>query len=245
MANKNKIIKEFNRIKSLSFIKSKRLNDTGIGKTFEDYLGVSENNLKDPDFAGYEVKSHRKTSSSYITLFTKSPTIPQKANALLREKFGTPEGKLRVKIIRTSIFSSKWNTYNKTTSFKLVFNRNSKTIDLVSKKIGESKVTVECSWSFKEVKSAFIKIKSLFFVTAKREKKRVHEYFHYTSATIFNKPSFDNLLKMIEDGKIMVDIRLGVYSSGINKGKAHDHGTGFRIKSNDLKLLYSEVFEVG
>jgi hypothetical protein len=244
MANKNKVIKEFKRIKALGFIKSKRLNDTGIGKTFEDYLGVDENNLKDPDFAGYEIKSHRKSSNSYVTLFTKSPTIPKKANSLLREKFGTPEGKLKVKTIRTSVFSNKWNTYGKGVSFKLVVNEKSKTIDLISKKINEKKSTVECSWTYKEVKSAFSKLNSLFFVTAEREKKRVHEYFHFTNATIFNNPTFQKLIELIKNGKIMVDIRLGIYSSGKNKGKAHDHGTGFRIKSNHLNLLYKDVIDV-
>lgn len=244
MANKNKIIKEFKRIKSLGFIKSRRLNDTGIGKTFEDYLGVDENNLKDPDFEGYEIKSHRKSSTSFVTLFTKSPTTPNKANSILREKFGTPEGKLNVKTIRTSVFSNKWNSYNKSYAFKIVVNENTKTIDLISKKVNTTKSTVECSWTFSEVKSAFSKLKSLFFVTAEREKKRVHEYFYFTNATIFNNPSFSRLIQLIKEGKIMVDIRLGVYSSGKSKGNAHDHGTGFRIKSNDLKLLYSDVFEV-
>jgi len=142
MANKNKVIKEFKRIKALGFIKSKRLNDTGIGKTFEDYLGVDENNLKDPDFAGYEIKSHRKTSTSYVTLFTKSPTLPKKANPLLREKFGTPEGKLKVRTIRTSVFSHKWNTYKKGYSFKIVVNEKEKTIDLISKKINGRKMDI-------------------------------------------------------------------------------------------------------
>lgn len=244
MANKTKIIKEFKRIKSLGYIKSKRLNDTGIGKTFEDYLGVNENNLRDPDFEGYEIKSHRKTSSSFVTLFTKSPTTPSGANSILRDKFGKPEGKYKVRTIRTSIFSNKWNTYNNSYSFKICVNKKNKSVDLLSKKIGSSKTNIECSWSFNELEKAFIKLKSLFFVTAEREKKRVHEYFHYTNATIFNNPSFENLISLIDTGKIMIDLRLGVYSSGVNKGKAHDHGTGFRIKSNDLKLLYDDVFEV-
>jgi len=244
MANKNKIINEFRRIKALGFIRSKRLNDTGIGKTFEDFLGVDENNLKDPDFEGYEVKSHRKTSSSYITLFTKSPDNPKGANALLREKFGKPEGKFKVKTIRTSIFSNKWNNFNNTYNFKIVVNKKSKSIDLISKSGNSAKNTIECSWTFEELQGAFEKLKSLFFVTAERQKKRVNEYFHYTSATIFNKPSFEKLLNLIDDGKIMIDLRLGIYSSGKNKGKAHDHGTGFRIKSDDLKLLYSDVFAV-
>ena len=244
MANKNKVIKEFKRIKALGFIKSRRLNDTGIGKTFEDYLGVDENNLKDPDFAGYEIKSHRKSSASFVTLFTKSPTIPIKANPMLREKFGTPEGKLKIKTVRTSVFSHKWNTYKKEFSFKIVVNDKQKTIDLISKKINGRKIIVECSWTFSDVKSAFLKLNSLFFVTAEREKKRVHKYFHFTNATIFNKPTFQKLIDLIKEGKVMIDIRLGVYSSGKNEGKAHDHGTGFRIKSNDLSLLYKEVIEV-
>lgn len=117
-------------------------------------------------------------------------------------------------------------------------------LTLTSKSINSPKITIECSWTFKELQSAFKKLNSLFFVTAERQRKRVHEYFHYTNATIFNKPSFENLLKLIEEGKVMIDIRLGVYSSGLNKGKAHDHGTGFRIKSEDLQLLYSDVFSV-
>jgi len=244
MTNKNKILKEFKRIKDKGFIKSRRKNDTGIGKTFEDYLGVDENNLKDPDFAGYEVKSHRKSSSSYVTLFTKSPTSPDTANSLLREKFGTPEGSFKIKTIRTSVFSDKWNTYLNRHSFIISVNRNTKTIDLISKTIHENKNVIECSWEFDELLASFSKLKSLFFVTAERERRKGIEYFHFTNATIFNNPTFDKLIQLIEKGKLMVDIRLGVYSSGVNKHKIHDHGTAFRIKSKDLCKLYSDVFEV-
>lgn len=63
MIDKVKIIKEFNRIKDLGFIKSNRSHNTGIGKTFEDHLGVIENNDRLPDFAGFEVKSQRALTS--------------------------------------------------------------------------------------------------------------------------------------------------------------------------------------
>ena len=42
MTDFEKIESEFNRIKSLGFAKSHRTNNTGIGKTFEDLLGVGE-----------------------------------------------------------------------------------------------------------------------------------------------------------------------------------------------------------
>ena len=39
---------------------------------------------------------------------------------------------------------------------------------------------------------------------------------------------------------IMFDIRIGSYKSGRNVGKAHDHGSGFRILESNLRLLFSE-----
>ena len=47
--NKQQIIERFKQIKALGFIKSNRKNNTGIGKTFEDYIGVLENNIDEPD----------------------------------------------------------------------------------------------------------------------------------------------------------------------------------------------------
>ncbi len=38
----------------------------------------------------------------------------------------------------------------------------------------------------------------------------------------------------------MVDIRIGVYNTGKNKGKTHDHGTGFRITLDKL-IKYASI----
>ena len=43
---------------------------------------------------------------------------------------------------------------------------------------------------------------------------------------------------MLDNGFIMYDIRIGSYGSGKNYGKAHDHGSGFRIKEEHIKDLY-------
>ena len=71
MTNKEKIIDAFHKVKAMGWVKSRRSNNTGIGKTFEDYVGVDENNLNQPDLFGFDIKSHRAASSSYVTLFTK------------------------------------------------------------------------------------------------------------------------------------------------------------------------------
>ena len=45
-------------------------------------------------------------------------------------------------------------------------------------------------------------------------------------------------MQLAETGEIYVDLRIGQYHNGKNKGKTHDHGTGFRIREIDQPLLF-------
>jgi len=84
--------KDFSAIKERGFVKSHRKHHTGIGKTFEDLMGIVENNNLLVDYMDkIELKSSRDLSNSMITLFTKSPSYPPKVNTVLREKFGKEE----------------------------------------------------------------------------------------------------------------------------------------------------------
>jgi hypothetical protein len=55
---------------------------------------------------------------------------------------------------------------------------------------------------------------------------------------------FNEFLKILESGSIQFDIRIGVYKSGKNYGKPHDHGSGFRIKKESLYGLYKNKLEL-
>ncbi len=244
---RTKIIAEFNRIKNLGFIKSRRKHNTGIGKTFEDYLGVDENNDKLPDFEGFEVKSQRALTSSYLTLFTKSPAAPYRANTYLRDTYGQPyEDNIGLKKIHTSIFSNKYNTYVNTYGFRIINDRPNEVIKLSIKSIETGAILDETvHWTYKQMEDALSKkLTALFYVNADTRRVDGKEEFHYTAASIFINPSLENLLRLIDEGKLMVDIRIGTYKSGKNIGKAHDHGTGFRIKSQDLNILYADKIEI-
>jgi len=65
------MLKEY--IKEMGYVKTHRTGNTGIGKTLEDLLGITENNVPGPNAAMVELKSVRKNVSSMLTLFTKSP----------------------------------------------------------------------------------------------------------------------------------------------------------------------------
>ena len=76
MENKDFIISKFKEVKSLEYVPSNRANNTGIGKTFEDYIGVVENNLDEPDLAGFEIKSHRGAYALTLPYSLKAPHFP-------------------------------------------------------------------------------------------------------------------------------------------------------------------------
>jgi hypothetical protein len=243
MTNKQLIIKEFRRIKKLGFVKSRRRSNTGIGKTFEDYIGVEENNIDKPDFAGYEIKAHRDISSSYVTLFTKAPSFPKGANAYLKDTYGTPyENNPKLKRIHTSLFATQANSYGNKYAFKLINDRQEKKLyigvySLKSKKL----IDISCGYTYEDLKKVLNrKLKSLFYVVANtKTDSKGKESFHFTKAYIYETPSFTKFLNMIDKGFIMYDIRIGSYKSGKNIGKTHDHGSGFRILEKNLKKLYS------
>lgn len=243
MTNKQLIIKEFKRIKKLGFLKSRRKSNTGIGKTFEDYIGVEENNINKPDFAGYEIKAHREISSSFITLFTKAPSFPKCANAYIRDTYGNPYESLpNLKTIHTSLFATQANSYMNKYGFQLINNRTEKKIyigvySLKSRKL----IDCSCGYTYEALKKVLNKkLKNLFYVIADtKTEANGKESFHFIKASIYEKPSFAKFLNMIDKGLIMYDIRIGSYKTGKNMGKVHDHGSGFRIMEKNLCKLYA------
>lgn len=245
--DKELMIERFRRVKSLNFVESNRRYNTGIGKTFEDYVGVVENNLDAPDFAGYEIKSHRDASNSYITLFTKTPSFPKGANNYLNSNFGTPyEDNENLNNLHTSIFGNRLNNYKGLYSFKLK-NDNIKKEIRIEVYDNKTKTLLDDSVGYKYSDLERIienKLKKLFYVSAETKEINGKEHFHFNKAEIYSKPSFSKFMELVENGKIMYDIRIGTYKSGRNYGKLHDHGSGFRIVEADLTGLYEEKEEV-
>jgi len=90
--NYNEFLNRIKEIKEMGYVKSHRKGDTGIGKTLEDLLGITENNIVGPDFGIYELKSGRKDSPSMLTLFTKTP-MPKGAIMSLLEAYGYKQRK--------------------------------------------------------------------------------------------------------------------------------------------------------
>ncbi len=240
------IKKEFKRIKSLRFIKSKRHDNTGLVKTFEYYFGLKEDYTKDSYFEGYVIKSQIFLSSSKIILFTKSPTHPERANQYLSEKYGVFDKKFKkIKTLYTSLFCNGFNNYLDKYSFKLDIDKTRKKLYFIVKNLSDNKIVKEdIYYTYEDIIENSKKLDKLLVVTAKTKINRGNRFFHYQSGTLFFGFKLKKFLNLIKSGRAECRIRISVDRSGPNKGKPHDHGSGFIIHKDYLKDLYENVYEI-
>lgn len=75
-----------------------------------------------------------------------------------------------------------------------------------------------------------------------KKQKIGKNYFKFTNIMLITGITFEKFLEALENGDIFVDIRIGVYNSGVKAGQTHDHGTGFRIKLEKL-LKYATIIQ--
>ena len=219
-----KIKKDLRALKKLGWIKSNRKHNTGIGKTLEDYLKIKENNIALPDFGVMELKSQRINTISMMTLFTKSPEGI--TNSEIRKRFGYPDREFpKIKILHQTISGDKKNSMG----FQATIDEKQGKLLILKK----GKPLGYYSLAFLKQKAIEKIGNGLILVRAETKKKGKHEYFHYKDAYI---------LKEIDPTKFLAhskyDIRLGVYHSGKNIGKPHDHGSAFRLTEKSLPLLF-------
>lgn len=176
-----------------------------------------------------ELKSARKNASSMLTLFTKSP-LPPKANSVLLERFGylSARGNER-KELHTTVNAIEFNTIKGKPGFK---------IDIQEDKI--ELVTVENEivgyWDRETLKNSFEKkLPKLLYVKAESRGQGYEEEFWFNEVWLLSGFDFDNFIRLIRNGTILVDIRIGQYPDG----RPHDHGTGFRVLPDKLDLCFS------
>lgn len=244
MKNLNEIKRKFKEIKKMGFVKSTRPNnkDGGIGNTLEDLLGISENNHKLADYKNFEIKSQRDLTSSLLSLFSKSPNHPQRANTFLRLNYGEvrdinfPNSQKFYATLSTNRDSLIYEKYK----IKVYLDKIEKKVGLKIYNLNDELLNDTINWDFVPLEKASKKLTKVIYVNAKIKNINNETHFHFNNAIIFENFSFDKFINLIKKGKIFIDFRIGVYNSGKKIGKTHDHGTGFRINPKDLSKLYEK-----
>ncbi len=231
MKTYSELVKGLRSIKTKGFVKTHRAGPTGIGKTLEDLLGIEENNFAGPDGELTELKSARKSAKSMLTLFTKSP-LPPSANSALLQKFGysSKRGNEK-KELHTTVNAISFNTLKGKLGFKIGVKNDR--IEIISQDKEKSEVPY---WDRDTLKKRFeTKYHQLLYVKADSKGSGKNEEFHFNEAWLLHGFDFVNFIKLLKEGTILVDIRIGQYSDG----RPHDHGTGFRVFPDKLDLCFS------
>ena len=265
---KDSFIKDYKYIQSLGFVRTYEHHDGGVGRTFENLIGVDENNLSIADYKGFiELKSQRSYTGSMISLFSKSPSYPKNTNSILRERYGHTNQRLGQKVLNTTISHSKFNSYFNEWGFKLNINDELKRLELKIKNLKGQKTLTSAGllkyfikeeiqrleksekqeiedflvyWNFEELqKKVEGKCSLIAYIEADTRKRNDKEEYHFKKATLLSGLDFINFLESIRQDSIVLDIRLGVYRSGKNKGRTHDHGSAFRVKKNKIKEIFN------
>lgn len=218
-------------ISKKGFIKSHRLNNTGIGKTLEDEMDIVENNYAGGDFklngSLVELKAQREHASSRITLTTKEPNWSvNKLETIKKVGYKDVKGRIGLKITLTAtkphpqgyelkIADGEIQVINKQLG-KICFYKIDELVDIVKNKLG----------------------KNLLFVIAevKYGKDKKQEFFHYKEAKYFSEFNEDNFKDLIKTGKVIWEFRLHIKPTGAIR----DHGSGFRVSKKYLKDLFNK-----
>jgi len=219
-------------ISEKGFIKSHRINNTGIGKTLEDEMNITENNLPEGDFTIrdklVELKAQRIEAGTPVTLSTKEPIWRMnKFEVIKKTGYTDKKGRQALKIILST------KGYNPK-GYKLeIKGFLKKRVAIVHNKIGEV-----CFFDFDELMK-IIKTKlgeNVLLVLADVKKKGLHEYFHYKEAIYLSEFKPKEFKKMIYTGRIIWEFRLHLKSDTAIR----DHGSGFRTSRKSLPLLYNK-----
>lgn len=236
--------KEFERIKRLGWIESKRKGTTGIGYTFETLLNKPEENFEIPDFGKIEIKTKHRYSKGYITLFNATPDGDGLfAIHRLQKKFGYPDKDLtEQRVFKGSVTCNNFTNIGLYYKFKLIVDKDLKLIRLIVVNKSEQLIDDKTSWSFELIQEKLErKLQYLALIHSDSKIINGKEFFKYTNIEFYKFNNFDKFIEAINNGLIRITFKVGVFKSGPKKGNIHDHGTGFDINEKNLLSLYTKI----
>jgi hypothetical protein len=165
-----------------------------------------------------------------LTLFTKSP-LPPKANSGLLRNFGylSSRGNNRLEL-HTTVSATEFNQLKGKQGLKIDIQKDR--INLIS-----SENEILGYWNRETLKKTFEKkLPKLLYIKADSKGTGKNEEFWYNEGWLLEGFDFDNFVKLLKEGTVKVDIRIGQYRNG----RTHDHGTAFRILPSKLELCFSK-----
>lgn len=236
--------REFLRISKKGYIKGITNNYSSIGRTFENELRLPENEFSVSDYYGIEIKTRRAYSKSAITLFNATFDGEDLFEIeRLKNNYGYPcKSDRNYKVIYIEAFGDRLNFAGVKYQYRIDVDRSDNRIYLCVYNKHSKLIERKIYWSFDYIRERVLfKLNYLAVVNAWTNQKDGWNYFKYYKIDFFKLKGFDDFLNLLENGKIKIVIKVGIYLDEKRYGKTNDHGCGFAIKSEDLLCLYDKI----
>ncbi len=227
MTEYEEIRNELLEIKKAGWIPTLRKGNTGVGMTLETRLGLKENNVQLPDFGVVELKSHRRESSSLMTLFTFNRGVWQKHPLEIIKSIGYSDRKGRL-------------GFKSTVDCRI--NNIGLWLDITDENLllrYKGDIDALAIWSLEHILAVFrAKFPALILVTADSQlNNNGIEEFHYNEAQLWFNPMTENLVNQIKNNKLVMDIRM---HKCIDRESVRNRGTAFRTHIHNLSLFFAD-----
>ncbi|MDE6561707.1 MAG: hypothetical protein K2K75_10020 [Muribaculaceae bacterium] len=221
---------DFFQLNSNRWFESEVRADTGIGRTIETMLGISQNSNKTPDYKGIELKSHReKRSSSKNVLFTQTPDwslSKLKSGREIVAKYGYDCGDGRL-TYQNTVQCNLPNAQGLGLNLELV----KEWLEL--KHYGE-KIDDVAVWTLRKLHGRLSeKHHETFWITVDNEVHDGKEYFRYRSIEHTRNPIIPQFDILLDTGIITIDLLL-------SRPSGHGDTYSFKIKKRGMPLLFPE-----
>lgn len=255
---KDELIKKLKELAKMGWIPNGRFgNHGGIGNTLEDYLEIEENNLPIPNAAEWELKSQRANTSSLTTLFHMEPSpravgfVPKVLLPLYGwshqgagTTYNAEEMSFRQTIHGLTHSDRGFLVQIDRVAKKVlvsfdatkVSERHAKWLEGVKEKVGLGELNPQPYWGFDDLEhKAGTKLLNCFYVQAEVKIEDSKEFYWYNKVQMLQKFKFEGLLEALEKGVLLVDF---------DARTGHNHGTKFRLRQNQLPMLYEKITTV-
>lgn len=239
------LIKKFNEIKEMGYIKGINNRYDGIGYTFENLLGKEPDNFSFPDYNMIEIKTIRSYTKSSLHLFSLTPEgkdffEPKRLYDTYGHKGKTNNNE---KVLNNDVICNELTKIGIENYFSLKIDYIEKKVKLLIYNSSKKLIDDYSYWTFENLELALNrKFKKLAIIEAWDKTINNQKYYKYWNLSIYKLREFNEFIKCIEEGKIKIIFNYGTYKNGKKKGKMHNHGTIFSIKKEDIKYIFRRIY---
>lgn len=230
-ADLSELLTRFDEVNSRGWVDSLRAGDTGIGYTFENLIGVTENNDRTADFRGIEIKCktlrpERISRSGKINLFQESPSWLQELSA-----------KERIRNLGAVGDNGLYSCYSQLTTspnnlgLLLKVTAESQRIDL------QKREDALGFWSFARLKERLLEKHSrAVFVKARTRSTGGATQFLYEEVVYCHSPSMERFVSLVDQHNIVFEFTMSEKADG----RIRNHGYPWRlVREEFLEQLFA------